>query len=97
MYITKSTKHNLFKMSSVSAISANSIFICIDDHWFDFTGFNHPGVKLKGFHLYDATSQFNSVRDHADVHLDQYEIKNEELIIQLNQLKKRRPDRKLKF
>ena len=43
-----------------------SNFIRIDGHWFDFSGFRHPGGYLKKFFGTDATLVFDSVKDHTD-------------------------------
>ena len=109
IYLNFKLFNTFIKMSSVSKISdkadkadkakkfANGIYLCIDDYWFDVTTYDHPGIKLKGFNLYDVTAQFYAIRGHVDAQLEQYEIKDQVLIDELNECKKHRPVRKYKF
>ena len=50
-------------------ISKNTIYIKIDNHWFDLTNYkDHPGGYniLKKYHLKNATEAFDNIRDHID-------------------------------
>lgn len=69
----------------------DKIYIKIDNYWFDLTDYiEHPGgiQILKKYHLKDATKDFNNIKGHADILVDnlltKYEIKNKLLIIFLN-------------
>lgn len=73
-------------------INSKSIFICIDNYWFDLTNYNnHPGGKkiLKKYHLKDATKEFNEIPGHVDAYhfLEKFEIKDKKLIFELNNIK----------
>ena len=60
-----------------------SIYVCIDDHWFDLTNFkDHPGgyEMLRKYHMKDATDEFNDIKGHSDEYcfslMKKYEIKS---------------------
>jgi cytochrome b involved in lipid metabolism len=72
----------------------DKIYIKIENHWFDLTDYKeHPGgIKiLKKYHLKDATKEFNNIKGHTDILVDnllnKYEIKNDLLITFLNLIK----------
>ena len=71
----------------------SSIYIKIDDVWFDFTTFKtHPGGSLKKYHMKDCTDIFYSITGHnVSVIYDimmHYEIHDKILIDKLDKLEK---------
>lgn len=83
-------------MSSASELPPNSLFIFIDNVWFDFTRIYHPFLNLKKYHLHDASEEFNNGK-HAGVDLDQYRIVDQEILNTLNQIVPKTIKRKYKY
>ncbi len=64
-----------------------SIYVCIDDHWFDLSFFkDHPGGTsiLRRYHLKDASDIFNDINGHHDAYcyslMKKYEIKDKDIL-----------------
>jgi len=72
-----------------------SIYVCIDNYWFDLSNFkDHPGgfSILTKYHLRDASKLFNDVNGHHDEYcynmMKKYEITDKYILEKISELKK---------